>query len=149
MRKLDSVAASIVRTTQDQDADSRTLLDRWKFILALAQDATLGRGALAAAIVILESRDKRTDVYACTYGQIKDRTGIDRSTAIRAVNALVARGWFLRLSPNGRALPNHSGVDATTMVAWALLPWWRGRTTLVAWMPPLPSTPYLPAVYPL
>jgi hypothetical protein len=119
MKRVGPVANEIVRGVQDHpasgggsdgDSDRRTLLDRWLFALAVAGDGEIDRSGLAAAIVILESRDKRTDVYVCGYGKIAKHGAMHRSTAIHAVNKLVERGWFQKLSGGlgkaGELLPN-------------------------------------------
>ena len=85
----------------DSAAGNRTLLDRVLFQMAMAADRDLaakGRGPLAAAMVILESRDHRTDVYACSNKQIAKQGAMDKSTAKRAVQALIDQGWFVKIS---------------------------------------------------
>ena len=114
MKSLGSIVSSAARNVQDampvhpeivddkavNEPGERTLLDKWKFVMAVAGDdelAKLGRAPLAATIIILDSYDRRTGLYTCAFGQIAERARINRSTAIRAVEALVPR-WFLRLS---------------------------------------------------
>ena len=98
MKSLGDAASNVARDAQDRvesEPGYDSLLDKWKFMLALARDKPpISGGAFKAAFFILDSYDRRRNVYECTYSQIAKGAGIDRSTAIRAVKALNARGWF-------------------------------------------------------
>ncbi len=112
VKSLGNVASNFTRAMQDAMVErpapdqtraedvggDRTLLDKWLFMLSLALDPKMSGGAYKVALVILDSYDRRRRVYECSYGAIARRTALSKRAVQNAVDALLAQGWFLRLS---------------------------------------------------
>ena len=78
-----------------------TPLAKWRLLAAIHADPELSQPAKLAAFVLLSCHNNTTGKCFPSYTTIAERAAIQRRTAIKAVNQLVERGWFRRISGRG------------------------------------------------
>lgn len=101
-----------METTKSQPAKAKDngkgdLIRQWQFMQALIADRSLPDSATKVALALLERRNAATGYSFPSFATIAKDAGMGRSTAITAVEALKAGGWFVvepvwKDKPSGR-----------------------------------------------
>ena len=71
-----------------------TLLDKWKFVLAMSVDRALSRSDLACGILLLEYYNESFGCAWPSVNTLSARIGVHRTTVIASTQRLQAQGYF-------------------------------------------------------
>jgi hypothetical protein len=84
----------------------RTLLEQWRFVLAMAADNRLSRGDLAVGIYLVDHLNKKKGVAWPSYRRLAECAGLSRSSAVECVKRLITFGHFAKVAGGGRGYSN-------------------------------------------
>ena len=83
-----------------------TLLDKWKFVVAMSMDRTLSRSDLACGVQLLEAYNQSHGFAWPSLETLAARIGVHRATVIASTQRLQAQGYFQIVSGGGRRRSN-------------------------------------------
>ena len=127
---------------------THTLLDKHMLILLMTADTRLSQTELRVGIVLLEYYNQQTGAAWPSHNTMAGDIGVHRTTAIRAVNGLIEKGYFKLLERGGfhkssRYRPRFEAVAQPLLGSSSDAPWWlQQRTEVVA--PALHESSYQP-----
>ena len=86
---------------------ARSLIDKWHLTAAVMADPSLSAAAKSVAVFLLRHLNLKSGQCNPAYATLAAETGVDRTTAMRAVRSLIGAGYFtVSDNPGGRRRSN-------------------------------------------